>query len=72
MSNGPRPKTREAKVVLLGDVAVGKTAIVQRFMMDTFDPSGKATRGAAFAAKQLKCTWGTLKLAIWDTAGAEQ
>merc|ERR1711871_1415061 len=69
---GRRARAREAKVVLLGDVSVGKTAIVQRFLQGTFDESTKGTVGASFASKTISIEDLAVKLAIWDTAGAEQ
>jgi len=63
--------TEELKVVLLGKVAVGKTWLVERYMNDrcTFE---SATIGAAFSSKHLEINGKTIKLCIWDTAGAER
>ena len=55
------------KVVLLGDTAVGKTSIVERFVNNKFSEFNSPTIGAAFVAIKLE----NIKLEIWDTAGQE-
>ncbi|MBE0526170.1 MAG: hypothetical protein IH631_04460, partial [Candidatus Thorarchaeota archaeon] len=41
------------KIVMLGDGAVGKTAMTTRFTQDHFDSDYKRTIGADFAVKRL-------------------
>ena len=36
---------REVKLVLLGDTAVGKSSLAQRFVTDTFNPMSDSTIG---------------------------
>ena len=43
----------EHKVVLLGDVAVGKSSLVLRFTKNMFSDRHQATIGAAFATKEM-------------------
>lgn len=43
---------RVCKTVLLGDVAVGKTSLVQRFCKNTFDKDYKATIGVDFEVEK--------------------
>ena len=64
-------KPRDVKVVLLGDTAVGKTAIAMRFRNKTFGPT-EPTLGAAFMVKLMNVNGDPLKFQIWDTAGQEQ
>ncbi|MHA1576140.1 MAG: Rab family GTPase [Candidatus Thorarchaeota archaeon] len=63
------------KIVVLGEGAVGKTAIVTRFSHGFFRTDYKTTIGSQFAVKNLDIadTDGsgntTVKLQIWDVAG---
>ncbi|KAL4492911.1 hypothetical protein ABPG72_020690 [Tetrahymena utriculariae] len=64
---------QQAKVVLLGNIAVGKTAITQRFKQGIFDPAHQATLGAAYIEKNITLQDNSvLSLHIWDTAGDER
>lgn len=57
----------DGKIVLLGDVNVGKTSLLQRYMERRF-PDTVSTVGGAFYLKQ----WRSCHLSLWDTAGREQ
>ncbi|XP_055001475.1 ras-related protein Rab-20 [Sorex araneus] len=57
----------DGKIVLLGDMNVGKTSLLQRYMERRF-PDTVSTVGGAFYLKQ----WRSYSLSIWDTAGREQ
>jgi len=65
------------KVLLLGDGAVGKTALRLRYMGHGFQSSYLSTIGADFALKEVKTTHPiskndvTVKLQIWDLAGQQ-
>ena len=61
-----------AKLVLLGESAVGKSSIALRFVRREFVPNQEATIGAAFLARSVSVPNGTVKLEIWDTAGQER
>lgn len=65
----------KAKVVLLGDSGVGKTSLIKRFVLDTFDDSYVATVGGKVTKKDLVVRTGTarveLNLLIWDLVGRE-
>ncbi|KAF8383902.1 hypothetical protein PRIPAC_73044 [Pristionchus pacificus] len=64
------------RVVLLGDVSVGKSALVHRFIHGEFLEHYNTTIGTAFQAKRIPSRdSGSLKevlLEIWDTAGQER
>jgi len=58
----------DKKVVILGDVDVGKTCLIRRYLEGTFTDGDHATIGAAFFLKQ----WNGKNIALWDTAGQEE
>ncbi|KAJ5583198.1 hypothetical protein N7535_001818 [Penicillium sp. DV-2018c] len=64
----------EAKIVVLGAQGVGKTALVERYCRNTFNPAAPSTIGASFVTKRvLDSTSDTIvRLQIWDTAGQER
>lgn len=59
------------KVLLLGDGAVGKTALRLRYMGLGFSKSYMMTIGADFGVKSIDTQAGTIKLQIWDLAGQQ-
>lgn len=63
----------ELKVILIGDISVGKTSVLGRFIDNKFDKEYKCTLGSdtKFKTLQLDLT-SAAKLAIWDTAGEEK
>lgn len=63
------PRRYIFKVVLLGDYAVGKTCIVQRYISDTFDEDYKATLGVDICSQQLRFGKDEIQLQIWDLSG---
>ncbi|MHA1829875.1 MAG: Rab family GTPase [Candidatus Heimdallarchaeaceae archaeon] len=61
------------KILLLGDAAVGKTSLVQRFVHDRFDTSYLMTIGMEPSEKHVSLQDGTLvALSIWDLAGQDR
>ena len=60
------------KLVLLGECAVGKSSIVQRFVNGKFSNLHQPTLGAMFLTKQVKNGDNIIKFEIWDTAGQER
>lgn len=60
------------KVVLVGDLGVGKTSILQRYKFGVFEENYKATIGVDFTVQTLKIDNKTVKLQIWDTSGQER
>ncbi|OLQ02212.1 Ras-related protein YPTC6 [Symbiodinium microadriaticum] len=62
------------KVVLVGDVSVGKTHLLSRYMKDDLPKAPAATIGVEFATKTVRLTASgvNVKAQIWDTAGQER
>jgi small GTP-binding protein len=60
------------KLVILGEQSVGKTALITRFMFDTFDSKYQTTIGIDFLSKTLHLDDRTIRLQLWDTAGQER
>jgi small GTP-binding protein len=60
------------KIAVLGESAVGKSSIVQRFARDHFHPYIESTIGASFFSKVVNIDQDSMKLDIWDTAGQER
>ena len=61
------------KIILLGDVAVGKTSILSRFADNTFNDAYKCNVSVEFKVKSIyldKLYGADLK--IWDTCGEEK
>jgi small GTP-binding protein len=63
----------ESKLILLGDLGVGKSSIIIRYVNDVFNEAHLSTLGASFFQKLIRVSDGIiLKLGIWDTAGQER
>jgi len=63
----------KAKVCLVGDIGVGKTSLVRRFVLDSFDDRYIATIGTKVTKRTVPCTWrgapALMDLVIWDIMG---
>ena len=71
--NEPQPETHISyKLVILGEVAVGKSSIAQRFVNGKFNNLHNPTVGALFLTKKIKVNETNIKYDIWDTAGQER
>lgn len=60
------------KMLLIGDMNVGKSCILKRYVDDEYTDSTIATIGVDFRIKYLYDKYKTVKLQIWDTAGQER
>ena len=71
--NSQKAKTLEAKIVLLGDISVGKTSIASRYCKNTFNEHHINTIGGAYLQQKIVLSNGvSIKLHIWDTSGQER
>jgi small GTP-binding protein len=61
-----------AKVLVIGDGGVGKTALITRFTEDRFLVSYTATIGVDFKSRVVASGDKLVKMQIWDTAGQER
>ncbi|XP_038053811.1 ras-related protein Rab-34-like [Patiria miniata] len=61
-----------SKMIVVGDVSVGKTSLVQRFCHECFDRDYKATIGVDFEVERFDILSVPFNLQIWDTAGQER
>jgi Ras-related protein Rab-6A len=60
------------KVILLGNSAVGKTSIVNRFIYGAVSPQHQPTVGIDFFTRSVLHGDQQISLQIWDTAGQEK
>ncbi len=63
---------RSAKIMLLGDIAVGKTSLARRFVFDSFDNDYKTTIGVNVVSHDVMAgppPGEAMRLVIWDTDG---
>ncbi|XP_071077991.1 ras-related protein Rab-36 isoform X3 [Desmodus rotundus] len=61
-----------SKVVVVGDLYVGKTSLIHRFCKNVFDCDYKATIGVDFEIERFEIAGIPYSLQIWDTAGQEK
>ncbi|XP_052125517.1 ras-related protein Rab-34 [Frankliniella occidentalis] len=66
------PGLKISKVIFLGDVAAGKTSLVNRFCHKVFSSNYKATIGVDFEVERFDILKIPFNLQIWDTAGQER
>lgn len=66
------PTTIQKKICLFGDVAVGKTSLVRRFVEGRFDDRYLSTIGVKVSRRLVELGERRLNLLIWDLAGNEE
>ena len=62
----------DTKVIIVGDLAVGKTSILNQFEKGEFSETVESTVGAGFVSRQVETSHGNVNLLMWDTAGQER
>ena len=61
------------KIILMGNVAVGKSSILRQFAQETFSDKYECTLSADYKVKSILIddnTW--VEMNIWDTCGSEK
>ena len=62
----------EVKAILLGDISVGKTSLINVSVGMEFDPSERTTITSTFVQKKIKIDSQEYCINLWDTAGQER
>ncbi|XP_016374247.1 ras-related protein Rab-36-like [Sinocyclocheilus rhinocerous] len=65
-------RLKMSKAVVVGDLNVGKTCLINRFCKDVFERDYKATIGVDFEIERFEMSGLPFSLQIWDTAGQEK
>lgn len=60
------------KVIIAGDSAVGKTALIRQFCESGFETTPARPVGIDFQIKQVNLPEGSVKLSIWDMIGHDR
>ena len=60
------------KILTLGDTAVGKTSIINRYMKSPMPKKGLSTIWVDFKSKNVTIDNNTIKIVLWDTVGQER
>ena len=60
------------KVILLGEMMVGKTNLINRLMGDEFNENESATSTSSFCQKDLTIKGNKYTIQVWDTIGQEK
>jgi small GTP-binding protein len=60
------------KILVIGDVAVGKTSLVNRVVYNSFSEKYKATIGCEFGIKMVNIDGQEVRIQLWDLAGQDR
>uniref|UniRef100_A0A915PGS5 EF-hand domain-containing protein n=1 Tax=Setaria digitata TaxID=48799 RepID=A0A915PGS5_9BILA len=66
------PPERTFRIVMCGDAAVGKSALVARIIKNTFSEKLQSTLGVDFHVKVVSVDGKRIAVQLWDTAGQER
>ena len=72
MASASKSYDLQIKLMMIGDQAVGKTALLVRYADDDFNEVLLPTIGIDFKIKTVELQGKRVKLQIWDTAGQER
>lgn len=61
-----------SKVIVVGDLAVGKTCLINRLCKDVFDSNYTATMGVDLEMEDFQVLGVPFRLQLWDTSGHEK
>ena len=67
-----KEKEKSLKLVLIGNMGVGKTSILTKYCDDKFNENIISTSGIEFKTKTIHKNGYKVKMQIWDTSGQER
>jgi len=67
-----QPHDIRLRVIVVGDIDVGKTSLSRRFINKTFDDTPQLTIDVDCLVKTIVRDGKTIRLEVWDTAGQER
>ena len=59
----------DLKIIIVGDLATGKTSIINRYINEKFDPKNRATIAPEFSYKIIKSKDVIFRIQFWDIPG---
>jgi Rab-like protein 2 len=71
-SKDPEPARDAIKIILLGDSAVGKSKLVERYLMDGYQPQQLSTYALTLFPHETEIDGRKVSVDFWDTAGQER
>ncbi len=72
MNDGKSAAAGVAKVLVVGNVATGKTCIIRRYTRNEFSSDYQTTIGVDFSLKSLSTDGVDINVQLWDIAGQER
>ena len=66
------PFDEKIKIMVIGEIRVGKTALIKKYTSNTFAGNYLSTVGIDFQDKTLDIDGKKVRMQIWDTAGEER
>ena len=71
--NNNKKQTFNFKIIVLGDIAVGKTSVIGRYITNTFSEEYKSSISCEYKEKKIDIDGENIaNLQIWDTCGEEK
>jgi hypothetical protein len=71
--NNENKQTFNFKIIVLGDIAVGKTSVIGRYITNTFSEEYKSSISCEYKEKKIDIDGENIaNLQIWDTCGEEK
>ena len=67
-----KDKIKTLKLMLIGEAAVGKSSIMYRYTMNSFNPTMLGTAGIDFKKKEVQYNDTKIKIILYDTAGHDR
>ncbi|EGC36764.1 hypothetical protein DICPUDRAFT_46949, partial [Dictyostelium purpureum] len=65
-------ETKQLKLILVGNMSVGKTSILHRLVFNKFSEEYRSTLGTDFLSKTIYQNEIITHIQLWDTAGQEK